>query len=212
MIEIYADSRETRSGLLKTLSEMEGYSIKVGELPCGDYAISSDVCIERKSATDFVISIMDGRLMEQIAKMKIDYKRPILLIEGNPFKTRSAIKTEALVGAISWVNAIEDVTVLMVADEGESAKMIATMARHLQQGLGYEVPLRRNKPKASDLGSVYNLEGLPGVGPKTAQNLFNHFGSIFDVCMASVEELSQVPRLGKASAERIYNQIRHRKS
>lgn len=39
MIEIFADMRESRSGVIKALSEMENLSVKIGSLPCGDYAL-----------------------------------------------------------------------------------------------------------------------------------------------------------------------------
>lgn len=207
MIEIYVDMREQASGILKILSEKEGYTIKVGSLPSGDYVIGSGVVIERKSASDFVASIMDQRLFQQVSKMKLEYANPIVLIEGDVFKTRSKISHESLIGAISWLNACEGITVLMLSDEKQSAAMIATMARHLQEGLGYEVPRQAAKPKASAKLSTFICESLPGVGPKTAQTLFKHFKSVRGVMNAGVEDLCQVPRIGRGTAERIYEAV-----
>lgn len=209
MIEIYADMREERSGVIQRLREMEGYRVEVKALPTGDYVISPDVVIERKSAIDFVNSIMDSRIFEQIAKMKINYKNPIVLIEGDPFATRSKISEASLIGAISYINAIENVSILMLNNEAHTASMIATMARHRQVGLGYEVPIRVGKPKSSSLSSRYIVEGLPGIGGKSAKKLLTHFGSPLKAVSATVEELTGVKGIGKDTAQRIYDAMRH---
>lgn len=47
------------------------------------------------------------------------------------------------------------------------------------------------------------LLALPGVGPKTARHLFDHFGSVKAIRAASVEALAAVPGLGPAKAARL---------
>ena len=212
MIEIFADMRESRSKVIAELSAMDGYNISVGALSSGDYRLSEEVIVERKSAVDFVASIMDKRLFEQVAKMKIEYPRPMLLIEGDIYKTRSAIDRKAIAGAMSWLVAIEDVRIVPVLDPAETSLTLATMARHLQEGLGYKISLRAEKPKTSDLGSKYLLEGSPGIGPGIAEKLFDHFECALDAFNASPQELSQVKGVGIKVAERMYQALRHRKT
>lgn len=209
MIEIFADMRESRSGVIKVLSEMENISIKVGSLPCGDYIIGPQVAVERKAATDFVISIMEGRIFQQVAKMKLDYERPIVLIEGDVFKTRSKIDNKAIAGAISWINAIEHVSVLMVSDPSETPLMLATMARHLQEGLGYEINLHPKKPKLTRDAAEYLIGSLPGIGPGNAKKLYEHFGSAAKVIAATPLMISEVKGIGPKTAERIHEIIHY---
>lgn len=212
MIEIFADMRETRSNIIAALSAMEGFNVTVGALSSGDYRLSEEVIVERKSAIDFVASIMDKRLFEQVAKMKIEYPRQIILIEGDIYKTRSAIDRKAITGAMSWLVGIEDMRVIQVSDSSETPLMLATLARHLQEGLGYKISLRAEKPKTSDLGSRYLLEGSPGIGPGIAEKLFDHFECALDAFNASPAELSQVKGVGIKVAERMYQALRHRKT
>jgi len=47
------------------------------------------------------------------------------------------------------------------------------------------------------------LQGLPGIGPKLAINLYNHFESIEEIFTASYEELIKVPKMGKKKAEKL---------
>jgi DNA excision repair protein ERCC-4 len=52
-------------------------------LTVGDYVLSDDICVERKSVStgDLYESFKSGRLLSQITNMNRYYKRPILLIE-----------------------------------------------------------------------------------------------------------------------------------
>ncbi|MCC5611790.1 hypothetical protein LC612_34925, partial [Nostoc sp. CHAB 5834] len=106
-----------------------------------------------------------------------------------------------------YLMAIEGVSVMMVPNAAETSLLLATLARHLQEGLGYEPPLRANKPKdASDLAQ-YLIEGLPGIGPSTAKVLLSFFGSPHAVFNASVAQLCTVPGIARKTAERIYGAL-----
>ncbi|MEG1349613.1 MAG: ERCC4 domain-containing protein, partial [Hafnia sp.] len=166
--------------------------------------------VERKSASDFILSIMDQRLFQQVAKMKLEYAKPMILIEGDVFRTRSKMKPAAIAGAMSYLTAIAGVNLVTIADPRETAMMLATMARHLQEGLGYEIPMRVGKPKSSALMSQYLVESLASIGPKNAKVLLKHFGSALDVFNASVQDLCAIKGLGTETAERIYTALRHR--
>lgn len=71
-IQIYCDMRETRSGILEQLATLGAKPI-VGELETGDYVLSGDLVVERKTAVDFVASILDGRLFNQVGKMRLNF-------------------------------------------------------------------------------------------------------------------------------------------
>jgi len=52
-------------------------------LTVGDYILSDEICIERKSVAtgDLFSSFSSGRLLEQVTNMERFYEKPILLIE-----------------------------------------------------------------------------------------------------------------------------------
>jgi Fanconi anemia group M protein len=209
IIKIYADTREARSGVIKALQAMENVQVTVVELPCGDYILSPEVAVERKSATDFVNSVMSGHIFEQVARMKIDYIRPMVLIEGDPIRTRSAIKPEAVAGAMSSLMTIQLISLVSVADVNETAIMIATMARHLQHGLGYEINLHPKKPKPTQDAKNYVISSLPGLGTSTSAKLLAHFGTIHSVINASMAQIMGVKGIGPKTAARIFELIHH---
>lgn len=52
-------------------------------LEIGDYVISRDVCIERKSLPDLISSLSNGRLFTQLKWISKHYSVPVILIELN---------------------------------------------------------------------------------------------------------------------------------
>lgn len=206
-ITVLCDMRESRSGIIDRLRDM-GAGVQVGELDCGDFVLSGSVVVERKTAVDFVSSIVDGRLFNQSAKLRLNFQRPVFLILGDLYATRSAITREAIDGAVSFLVAIEGVSVLYVRDETAAAGLIYRMASHCQKGLGYDVAFRRGKVPAGSGEALFVIEGLPGVGPSTAIKLLNHFRSVEAVMQASMDDLKAIPGLGPKKAERIFTGIR----
>jgi len=83
---VVVDVREFRSALPSLL---HGRSMVV--VPCqltvGDYVLSPDICVERKSVRDLVSSLKNGRLYNQVETMLQHYKIPMLLIEFDQNKS-----------------------------------------------------------------------------------------------------------------------------
>lgn len=203
-LTIRADMREQNSLVPSALARYTDVRVEFESLPTADYVLSSTVAVERKEVGDFVHSIMDRRLFGQAAKLRAEFERPILIFEGDFTQVRSAISPEAIRGALSFLVVIEGVTLLPSSDAEETAALLRILARHAQEGLGYEVGLREAKPKATAVYAEYLVEGLPGVGRRRAKQLLEHFGSPAAVMRAATEELMQVPGIGKKSAEQIW--------
>lgn len=199
MFPIIADSRESRSGLHLALESL-GAQVEVKELPCGDYILAEGLVVERKAAIDFVVSIMDARIFNQVQVMKATYTKVVILVEGDIYNTRSNITQEALLGAMSYLSIIEDVQVVQALNVLQTAKLMMTMQRHAVEGLGYELALRVGKPKDRVAQANYIIQGLPGVGPGSAKKLLAHFGSAENVIKATADELRAVPGLGPKTA------------
>lgn len=207
MLDIIVDHREARSPVWQALHNNPQVRVEVRELPCADYLPHPDFGVERKNATDFVVSIMDRRLFSQVRRMKDEYSQALFIIEGDPYSTRSGIAPDAVRGALGYLMTIEKVSLMMVRDATETSALLVLLARQLQEGLGYEVALRANKPKDLTDLAQYLIEGLPGIGPSTARVLLKHFGSAHLVFTASVEQLCGVPGIGKKTAQRMYDAL-----
>jgi Fanconi anemia group M protein len=207
-VHIRVDAAEQSSGVPGLLGKVDGVMVAMARLEVGDYLCAEQVIVERKTAVDFIASIMDRRLFEQVAKMVAGYETAVLVLEGDVYGTRSAIAPSALDGALSWLATLSGVTVLPSGGVEHSARLIATIARHAQHGLGYEIPLRHAKPKHLSVQQQYLVEGLPGVGPGRARALLEHFGSPEAVFSASVDELRAVRGIGEKAAESIHHVVR----
>ena len=56
-------------------------------LQVGDYILSPEICVERKSVSDLIGSLNNGRLYNQAVSMCRYYKKPVLLIEFDANKS-----------------------------------------------------------------------------------------------------------------------------
>lgn len=83
---VVVDVREFRSSLPSLL---HGRSMVI--VPCmltvGDYILSPNICVERKSISDLISSFKDGRLYSQAEAMFQHYKNAMLLIEFDQNKS-----------------------------------------------------------------------------------------------------------------------------
>jgi DNA excision repair protein ERCC-4 len=83
---VVVDVREFRSALPSLL---HGNNMIV--IPCqltvGDYILTPDICVERKSIRDLITSLKNGRLYNQAETMLQYYKYPLLLIEFDQNKS-----------------------------------------------------------------------------------------------------------------------------
>ena len=82
--------REFRSALPSLLHEFGG-QIEPVTLEIGDYVLTPDLCIERKSIPDLIGSLNSGRLYNQCVAMTRYYRIPALLIEFSEAKPFSLL-------------------------------------------------------------------------------------------------------------------------
>ena len=202
MTRLIVDSRESQSGMVELLAA-GGADVHVEELECGDYVLADGMAVERKTAEDFVGSIMDRRLFLQIEMLKRTYAKIYILVEGDLFDTESAIAAESVIGALSYITVLEGIPVISTYDTAHTAAMLLTMQRHALEGLGYEVPLRGSKPKSRAPQAQYLVEGLPSIGPSVAKKLLAHFGSALAIFNATPEQLMGVRGVGPKTIETI---------
>lgn len=206
MANIIVDSRESRSGLALQLTRL-GANVIGEELECGDYILADGFGVERKTASDFVLSIQDRRLFSQAAIMKSAYRRVVVIVEGDIFATRSSMTPEALLGAVSWLTVIEGIPVLSSSSTNQTAQLLMTMQRHAVEGLGYEIALRGSKPKDRTAQSQFLVEGLPGIGPAAAKKLLAAFGSAKAIFEAPVEALRAVAGIGPKTIQAMHETL-----
>ncbi|KAL1942922.1 hypothetical protein VTO73DRAFT_4593 [Trametes versicolor] len=95
---VIVDMREFRSSL-PSLLHASGLLVLPVTLTVGDYILTPDICVERKSIPDLVSSFSSGRLYTQCELMSAHYKQPILLIE---FEEHKSFSLEAVADVKSY--------------------------------------------------------------------------------------------------------------
>ena len=68
-LRIVVDEREKKSGIPDLLRAV-GINLEIKTLPIGDYIVASETIVERKSVSDLISSIFDGRLFDQCNRLK----------------------------------------------------------------------------------------------------------------------------------------------
>ncbi|AEC51430.1 Hef nuclease [Pyrococcus sp. NA2] len=201
-IKVIIDSRELRSEVVKRLKIL-GAKIEVKNLDVGDYIVSDEVAIERKSANDFIQSIIDGRLFDQVKRLKEAYPRPVIIVEGQLYGIRN-VHPNAIRGAIVSVIVDFGVPIIFTSTPDETAQYIFFMAKREQEERKKEVRIRGDK-KALTLSERQRMivESLPHVSATLAKRLLKHFGSVEKVFTASVPELMKVEGIGEKIAREI---------
>jgi Fanconi anemia group M protein len=200
---IIVDARELGS---PTTRELSKYDILITQetLSIGDFVISDRAAIERKTVEDFVASIIDGRLFEQISNLKSAYEMPILLIEGEGFQTSRNIAPEAVMGAVASIIVDFGVPVVWTRSPSETALLLLSIARR-EQSRGTRRPRVRmeRKPDSLTREQEFVVAGLPLVDTVIARRLLKAFGTVEKVFLASDKELQNVEGIGKKISDRI---------
>src|SRR5215472_15664517 len=114
-IHIRIDTREQRSGIPALLAAMPQVHIEVIPLRMGDYDVGGDPrrVFERKTGSDFLSSLAQGRLFPQLAALLKSRFAPILLLEGDPLLVSgSQMRPRSIRGALAYIAAILRVPIL----------------------------------------------------------------------------------------------------
>lgn len=176
-VHIIIDHRENKlKAILDKKKEKITYESK--QLDIADIVITSEVAIERKEGSDFVSSIMDNRLFEQLLRLKETYEYPILILEGlndNVFEN-TGMKISSIYGALSYVSYKLGISVIPTRNLEDSAIVIERIAYREQIKDGMPL-LSRKAPKelSKKERRTFIIEGLLNIGPKKARTLIEKY-------------------------------------
>jgi len=201
-LRIVVDEREKKSGI-PDLLKGTGINVEIKTLPIGDYIVAPETVVERKTISDLVSSIFDGRLFDQCNRLKEHYKFPILLIEGDVDEIEELTENPFIFyGAISSVAIDFKIPVIPTPNASHTSKLLISMCSRNDSSKG---PFIKKIRKSNDLQKqqLSMLCSLPGVGEKTAIRMLEKFGTPLRVLSSSITELSKVGGLGNARAKNI---------
>lgn len=206
---IFVDDREPER-ILEMLKGM-GVYVQRKRLDLADYLISHQgyaVAVERKSASDYVSSIADGRFFDQLYNLSKSYELSFLCLIGRPDFSR--ISRDAFIGSFLSVALKSNRRIIPVQLENEwdFCLLLKSLDRQLRRGDLKAAPRLR---KADVDDSIAMLTAIPGIGVEKARRLLEKLGSIQRVVNASIPELMRVEGIGEKQARRIYDFVRGRR-
>jgi len=210
-LRISADDREKSSGIIKELIDL-GVQIDLRRLDVGDYILSKRCCVEYKTVSDFVDSIIDGRLLLQIKELRKNFERPVIVIEGTEdIYSQRSIHPNAIRGMLATITVSYGIPVIQTKTFRETASLLAIIAKREQEAETHPFSTHSSKkPLSLPELQEYVVSALPGVGPLLVKPLLETFGSIKGIVNASAEELTKVEKIGEKKAREIQRVLTER--
>ena len=208
-IRIVIDERERKSGIPKLLQAI-GVNVEVKTLPIGDYIVSHETVVERKSIHDFMSSVFDGRLFDQCSRLKDHFQFPIILLEGNVDEIESIAENPLVFyGALSTIAVDFKIPVIPTPNAVHTAKLLVSLSSRKKSIKG---PLLKKIKKSNDTQKqqLIVLCSLPGIGEKTAIRMLEKFGTPLKALSSSTKDLAKIPGLGESRAKKIKKMLQEK--
>ena len=212
-VRIVVDERERRSripGLLRQAGAVTDFA----HLKVGDYVISAETAIERKTINDLLNSVYDGRLLVQCSELVQHYTKPVIIIEGNILNLSDGA-VEGIIDDNERIYLISETLAKVALDfripiinapyaEYTSQLLVAMVNKALEEGTNNGPLLRRiKKTNPVQIQQLSILSSLPGVGDKLAVRMLERFLTPQRALTASAAELSSIPGFGTARALKV---------
>lgn len=176
-LHIILDDREHKlRAIFDKKSDTISYESK--RLDVADIIVSSDCAIERKEGSDFIASIVDNRLFEQLLRLKDAYPFSILILEGlnNQVFNFTNVRISSIYGALSFISYKLGISVIPTRNITDTAIVIERIA-YREQVKDNMTVFSRKAPKSMNENErrIYIIEGLLDTGPKKAKILIDAF-------------------------------------
>lgn len=173
MKSIIIDKREPAS-IVGFLEEL-GVEVTKQQLTVGDYVISDKLIVERKATSDFWQSLVSQRLFDQVKRLTDTYEQVVFILEG--IFVSPEMRT-AVYGAMSYMILRHAVQFIPTENHQTTAILLDRLCSWVQEDHKDPI-LARTAPKRMTLEDEQNylIQGLLGVGNKTAKALLEALGS-----------------------------------
>lgn len=199
---LVADYREKSSHVIKELTNL-GVDVSLEQLPAADFKIN-DIGIEKKTKSDFINSMMNKRLIYQLRNLRRQFKRPLLIIEGEEdlYSIRK-VHANAIRGMLAAIAIDYKVPMIYSKNPKDTAEIINRILVREKNPEKETTPIMPNKPLSTREQQEFILESFPGVGTKLAKSLLKKFKTIQNITNSTEEELSKIDKIGNSRAKEI---------
>lgn len=193
------------------LGSENDFQYKICHLETGD-VVCGDIVIERKEAVgDFIGSIIDGRLREQAAKMCLNFEHKYLIIEGNPYRTRSKISHNAIIGKMTSLAVKYNIKIILVETPQQFAYACwSIIKKHIEEGMFDPNDFKKLSYKVSDDDIVTAMIlQIPGIGYDKAKQIAEKYNYSLITLTNNItkEELCSIEGIGEVTAEKVISVV-----
>jgi len=208
--DLKIDFREQRSGIVGEIEKLtDQLTIEIGLLSAGDYWIGDNIIVERKTLSDFLLSIKTGRIFQQAYRIAQSGKNGLIILEGDKSMVNSSsMSRKAVQGALIHLTVFLGIPVIRSLNIHETATLLIDIFHQCQQK---ELPIQKqiisgspgiriNKKQRLKL---FILQNIPGIGTKKALALLRSFRTIENIINASPADLMKLNGIGLKLAGRI---------
>lgn len=209
---IEIDYREERSGVPDLLRSL-GEEVLIKNLEVGDYFLDNVIPAERKTASDFISSMLDGRLKNQLYNLSTGASLSYLFVVGNPIdaarehKIQRSLYLSSLLGS-SYKTSPDGECGRVVTVQVDTDFDFALALKLLREKIDKNEPRlpTLHKVKWSDSDRQLRLVlAFPDIGITTAKNIMEHFKTVKAFISADINQLLSVSNIGPKKAQKIYS-------
>lgn len=220
MNKLQIDSRETSDLAEIVIKQATKLNIPYEKvwLEIGDYTYA-DVCFEAKSAIDFIMSVMNKRIWNQIDNMDRAFDNNLVIIYGSAEEAITQWLDNAKIkgnrmnnyrmvhnkfyGALGKIILDTDCNIIWTPTMNNAAKIIAVVSKMQPHDREVYTPrLIKKKISTTDL-RIDVMTTIKGLSEKKAKILIEKYGSIMEIGEASLKELQELEGIGPTLASRI---------
>jgi len=203
---IIVDSREASSAakIVKGLIE-RGVNVKTEALEKGDYILSDQCAVERKTVHDFVYTLTRRYLFEQLFRLKEAYPKSLILLEGYlPIIYKfSHIQPVAVWGAM-FTLAKNGIAMVNTASYKETVDFLYVAARQ-EQIVEKRAPTVHAFKKIDTLtdAQVYFVASLPNIGREKATAILESYQTPLNALINADDWSKTVDGLGPVITNKV---------
>ncbi|KAJ3123807.1 hypothetical protein HK100_011478 [Physocladia obscura] len=218
---VIVDVREFRSAL-PSLLHTHRMKLRPCTLEVGDYILTPQICVERKSIPDLVGSFKSGRLYTQVEAMCLHYQTPVLLIEfaqGKTFALSGGLEASSKNGGPAGGDDLNSKLALLVitfpklrivwsSSPGATAEIFEDLKKD-QKEPSLEEAMAIGVESGNDgIDSMFNItpsdmiRTLPGITSKNYKNIMRRVDSIAAMANMKLENLQVL--LGEEGGQAFY--------
>jgi len=211
MSKVIIDNRENNQQIIRELVK-QNIDIEKKQLVSADFIIQSktadnkiiEVGVERKSNNDFLNSIIDKRIIQQLIVLKENFSFPLLIIEGseNIYKIRN-FHPNAIRGMLTAIAIDFQIPIIYTKSYRDTASFLSIIAKRLENPRRAISLLKKRKPLTIKEQQEYIIESFPGIGPTLSKSLLKQFNTIKDIINATEEELVKIEKIGPKKTKKI---------